>query len=408
MILRNVGTSNNEQWITTSYQRKFTCPECHSTFHDKRDLFWHAEECMIEAMEEEAASAMTESSHVFSDRRSSTTEPQMPSSSRKPPPGITIKATQTTTKKEFVRVNVHREIELEQWQRAEKEERSVAKPDPPAEKEADPEGDKQEEQLIDGPRGLKMVVSVENPPPTTSKENDADEGPPELANERAEGGGEEEEVGETADNTEEFNSEDPEGFGFLAGNRQGQVLGALANSSDDLFKPKMECPTCGLVLYRHNFATHFRIHTGELPYCCQFCMKRFRTSSSLKVHIRAHTGEKPYNCPSCGYATITKRNLDRHIVNHHVRNTTIKGPITRKSRYRRQENAEDIVETAKRMLEMSRPHNNDHSYILPYEEDETVEESTEQECLQEEVVHEEPEADHEEALVEEDAIEEII
>lgn len=77
------------------------------------------------------------------------------------------------------------------------------------------------------------------------------------------------------------------------------VIGALANANDDPYKPKMECPTCGLVssrpapfkyafavdlniplrfqvLYRHNFSTHYRIHTGELPFYCEFCPKRFR------------------------------------------------------------------------------------------------------------------------------------
>ena len=39
---------------------------------------------------------------------------------------------------------------------------------------------------------------------------------------------------------------------------------------------KMDCPTCGLRLYRHNFSAHYRIHTGELPYPCRYCDKRFR------------------------------------------------------------------------------------------------------------------------------------
>lgn len=66
-----------------------------------------------------------------------------------------------------------------------------------------------------------------------------------------------------------------------------KVNEALTNTDDDdTYRPKMKCPTCGLVLYRHNFGTHYRIHTGELPFVCTYCQKRFRTTSALKVHIR--------------------------------------------------------------------------------------------------------------------------
>lgn len=65
------------------------------------------------------------------------------------------------------------------------------------------------------------------------------------------------------------------------------ITGALANVEDDMYKPKMECPTCGLVLYRHNFSTHYRIHTGEMPFQCSYCDKRFRTTSALKVCVPA-------------------------------------------------------------------------------------------------------------------------
>uniref|UniRef100_A0A1I7XJ02 C2H2-type domain-containing protein n=1 Tax=Heterorhabditis bacteriophora TaxID=37862 RepID=A0A1I7XJ02_HETBA len=187
-------------------------------------------------------------------------------------------------------------------------------------------------QTIEGPGGLRLMVSVEKdveespePPPDLRSE---------VGHEFEDGGRESVEEEEVQDDDDIEDDEDiPPGTSFNPMNIP-QVIGALANANDDPYKPKMECPTCGLVLYRHNFATHYRIHTGELPYVCNFCAKRFRTTSSLKVHVRAHTGEKPYCCPSCTYATITKRNLDRHIVNHHVRQGRAKGPMTRKSRYR--------------------------------------------------------------------------
>lgn len=45
-----------------------------------------------------------------------------------------------------------------------------------------------------------------------------------------------------------------------------------------------------------------RQHTGEKPFACQICDRRFARSDKLAIHMRTHTGEKPYVCSICGRA----------------------------------------------------------------------------------------------------------
>lgn len=67
---------------------------------------------------------------------------------------------------------------------------------------------------------------------------------------------------------------------------------------------------------------HKRTHTGEKPYACHICHKRFAQSSHLNNHKRIHTGEKPYFCNVCNLGFSRKQRLELHVLQHAQQKST--------------------------------------------------------------------------------------
>ncbi|XP_056300787.1 zinc finger protein 11 isoform X3 [Pseudoliparis swirei] len=81
-----------------------------------------------------------------------------------------------------------------------------------------------------------------------------------------------------------------------------------------------ECPKCGLVFKHYSvMEDHRRKHTDHMrSHLCNICGKTFKYSSLLHQHQYLHTGQKPFRCPECGRRFAFAQNMKAHCRQHRL------------------------------------------------------------------------------------------
>lgn len=83
-----------------------------------------------------------------------------------------------------------------------------------------------------------------------------------------------------------------------------------------------KCEICGKRFAKNRIKGHLRTHSTAKPFKCPHCPEAFKTNVGFAGHMRTHDEEGRWQCIHCGVAFPTKRLLGNHIQRKH-RNTTL-------------------------------------------------------------------------------------
>ena len=58
--------------------------------------------------------------------------------------------------------------------------------------------------------------------------------------------------------------------------------------------------------YRQSLQRHETFHTGEKPYACNFCDKKFTRMHKQKNHEKTHTEDNLFSCQKCDKTYVSQ------------------------------------------------------------------------------------------------------
>jgi len=80
---------------------------------------------------------------------------------------------------------------------------------------------------------------------------------------------------------------------------------------------KFKCDVCSKEFtQKSSLSVHQKIHIGEKKFTCNICDKSFIRKFQLESHLKVHTGDKPYKCQECDKCFSDKYHLYKHRVVH--------------------------------------------------------------------------------------------